>query len=253
MIDTHCHINDERFKNDIKDIVQRALDSGVKKMICVGVDLKSSNKAMQIASNFKNVYATVGYHPHESKDAQDRFIYELEDMAKDPKVVAIGETGLDYHYNISSKSTQKKIFNEQIELSKDIDMPIIIHNRNSDDDLLSIIESTELKKGVVHCFSSEWVLAKKLLSLNIKLSFTGMVTFINEPIIEVVKKINLNDFFIETDSPYLAPKPHRGKRNEPALIKLVAEKIAKIKEESTEKIITSTTANALAFFNKLAN
>tara|TARA_Y100000814_G_C12299714_1_gene391330 strand:+ start:310 stop:1071 length:762 start_codon:yes stop_codon:yes gene_type:complete len=253
MIDTHCHINDEKYKNDIDQIVQRAIDSGVKKMICVGVDLETSEKAILISDKFEEVYATVGYHPHESKDAPQRYIYELEDMAKNPKVVAVGETGLDYHYNISPKSIQKNIFNEQIELSKDLNIPIIMHNRDSDKDLLSIIESSKLDYGVVHCFSSDWGLAEKLLNLNIKLSFTGMVTFINDPIEEVLKKINLNDFFLETDSPYLAPKPHRGKRNEPAMINLIAEKIAEIKEISVETIIQSTTQNALSFFKRLKN
>ena len=253
MIDTHCHINDEKYKNDIDQIVQRAIDSGVKKMICVGVDLETSEKAILISDKVEEVYATVGYHPHESKDAPQRYIYELEDMAKNPKVVAVGETGLDYHYNISPKSIQKNIFNEQIELSKDLNIPIIMHNRDSDKDLLSIIESSKLDYGVVHCFSSNWGLAEKLLNLNIKLSFTGMVTFINDPIEEVLKKINLNDFFLETDSPYLAPKPHRGKRNEPAMINLIAEKIAEIKEISVETIIQSTTQNALSFFKRLKN
>ena len=253
MIDTHCHINDEKYKNDIDQIVQRAIDSGVKKMICVGVDLETSEKAILISDKFEEVYATVGYHPHESKDAPQRYIYELEDMAKNPKVVAVGETGLDYHYNISPKSIQKNIFNEQIELSKDLNIPIIMHNRDSDKDLLSIIESSKLDYGVVHCFSSDWELAEKLLNMNIKLSFTGMVTFINDPIEQVLKKINLNDFFLETDSPYLAPKPHRGKRNEPAMINLIAEKIAEIKEISVETIIQSTTQNALSFFKRLKN
>ena len=253
MIDTHCHINDDRYKADVDEIVLKAIDAGVKKMICVGVDLKTSDKALQIANNFKEVYVSVGYHPHESKDARKGYIYELEEMAKNPKVVAIGETGLDYHYNISPKSIQKKIFNEQIELSKDLEIPIIMHNRSSDDDLLSIIESTNLENGVVHCFSSDWELAKKILSHNIKLSFTGMVTFIKEPIHEVLTKIDLKDFFIETDSPYLAPIPYRGKRNEPAMIKLIAEKIGEIKQVPTQKIIESTTENALNFFKKLKN
>ena len=150
MIDTHCHINDEKYKHDIDIIVQKAIDSGVKKMICVGVDLETSEKAILISNKYEQVYATVGYHPHESKDAPQRYIYELEDMAKNSKVVAIGETGLDYYYNISPKSIQKNIFNEQIELSKDLNIPIIMHNRNSDKDLLSIIESSKLDYGVVH-------------------------------------------------------------------------------------------------------
>ena len=253
MIDTHCHINDEKYKHDIDIIVQKAIDSGVKKMICVGVDLETSEKAILISNKYEQVYATVGYHPHESKDAPQRYIYELEDMAKNSKVVAIGETGLDYYYNISPKSIQKNIFNEQIELSKDLNIPIIMHNRNSDKDLLSIIESSKLDYGVVHCFSSDWGMAEKLLKLDIKLSFTGMVTFIKDPIEEVLKKIKLDDFFLETDSPYLAPNPHRGKRNEPAMVNLIAQKIAQIKNVPLETIVESTTKNALSFFKRLNN
>ena len=253
MIDTHCHINDKKYKTDLNDVILKAIDSGIKKMICVGVDLESSEKSIEIANKFREVYASVGYHPHESKDAEKGYLYKLEEMAKTPKVVAIGETGLDYHYNISSKSIQKKIFNEQIELSQDLAMPIIMHNRLSDDDLLSIIESTNLNNGVVHCFSSNWRFAKKLLNYNIKLSFTGMVTFVKEPIYEVINNIDLKDFFIETDAPYLAPVPYRGKRNEPAMIKLVAKEIAKIKQLPIEKIIECTTKNALNFFKKLHN
>ena len=253
MIDTHCHINDEKYKHDIDIIVQKAIDSGVKKMICVGVDLETSEKAILISNKYEEVYARVGYHPHESKDAPQRYIYELEDMAKNSKVVAIGETGLDYYYNISPKSIQKHIFNEQIELSKDLNIPIIMHNRNSDKDLLSIIESSKLDYGVVHCFSSDWDMAEKLLKLDIKLSFTGMVTFIKDPIEEVLKKIKLDDFFLETDSPYLAPNPHRGKRNEPAMVNLIAEKIAQIKNVPLETIVESTTKNALSFFKRLNN
>ena len=253
MIDTHCHINDEKYKHDVDIIVQKAIDSGVKKMICVGVDLETSEKAILISNKYEQVYATVGYHPHESKDAPQKYIYELEDMAKNSKVVAIGETGLDYYYNISPKSIQKNIFNEQIELSKDLNIPIIMHNRNSDKDLLSIIESSKLDYGVVHCFSSDWGMAEKLLKLDIKLSFTGMVTFIKDPIEEVLKKIKLDDFFLETDSPYLAPNPHRGKRNEPAMVNLIAQKIAQIKNVPLEIIVESTTKNALSFFKRLNN
>ena len=230
MIDTHCHINDNKYDTDLKEVISRAVESGVQKMICVGTDLKTSDKAFELANQYNEVYATVGYHPHESKDAQKGYLYEFEEMSKNPKVVAIGESGLDYHYNISPKNIQKKIFREQIELSQDIRLPIIMHNRNSKDDLLSTIELTNLDYGVVHCFSENWDFAEKLLSKNLKISFTGMVTFVNNPINEVLKKINLEDFFLETDSPYLAPIPHRGKRNEPSLIKLIAKHIADVKQ-----------------------
>jgi len=251
MIDTHCHINDIKYDLDVKEVISRAIESGVEKMICVGTDLKTSEKAIELADKYSEIYATVGYHPHESKEAQKGYLYEFEEMSKNPKVVAIGESGLDYHYNISPENIQKKIFSEQIELAQDIKLPIIMHNRNSSDDLLSIIESANLEYGVVHCFSENWEVADTLISKNIKLSFTGMVTFVKEPIYEVLEKIDLKDFFLETDSPYLAPTPHRGKRNEPSLIKFIAEYIADVKQISSEEIIKQTTKNALDFFKKM--
>ena len=253
MIDTHCHINDIKYNSDIKEVISRAVKSGVEKMICVGTDLKTSERALELANQYTEIYATVGYHPHESKDAQKGYLYELEEMSKNPKVVAIGETGLDYHYNISPENTQKKIFREQIELSQDVKIPIIMHNRNSSDDLLSIIESTDLRNGVVHCFSENWEVANNLISKNIKLSFTGMVTFVKDPIYEVLEKIDLKDFFLETDSPYLAPTPHRGKRNEPSLIKFIAEYISDVKQVSCKEIIKQTTKNALNFFKRMSS
>ena len=252
MIDTHCHINDIKYDLDVKEVISRAVESGVEKMICVGTDLKTSEKAIELADKYSEIYATVGYHPHESKDAEKGYLYEFEEMSKNPKVVAIGESGLDYHYNISPENIQKKIFREQIELAQDIKIPIIMHNRNSSDDLLSIVESTNLEYGVVHCFSENWEVANTLISKNIKLSFTGMITFVKEPICEVLEKIDLKDFFLETDSPYLAPTPHRGKRNEPSLIKFIAEYIADVKQISSEEIIKQTTKNALNFFKKMA-
>jgi len=251
MIDTHCHINDIKYDSDVKEVISRAVESGVEKMICVGTDLKTSEKAIELADKYSEIYATVGYHPHESKDAQKGYLYEFEEMSKNSKVVAIGESGLDYHYNISPENIQKKIFREQIELSQDIKLPIIMHNRNSSDDLLSIVESTNLEYGVVHCFSENWEVADTLISKNIKLSFTGMVTFVKDPIHEVLEKIDLKDFFLETDSPYLAPTPHRGKRNEPSLIKFIAEHIADVKQISSEEVINQTTKNALNFFKKM--
>ena len=251
IVDTHCHINDLKYSEDVDEVIKRAIESNVKRMICVGTDLKTSEKAINISNKYDEVYATVGYHPHESKDADNNYIIELESMSRESKVVAIGETGLDYHYNISDPSIQKKIFRQQIELSKDVNLPIIMHNRNSSDDLLSIIKSTDLSNGVVHCFSEDWNIANQLIARGIKLSFTGMVTFVKDPINEVLEKIDLTDFFLETDSPYLAPKPHRGKRNEPSLISLTADHISKVKNIPYKEIINETTRNAFSFFKKM--
>tara|TARA_B100000900_G_scaffold63644_1_gene49054 strand:+ start:2965 stop:3729 length:765 start_codon:yes stop_codon:yes gene_type:complete len=251
MIDTHCHINDEKFKDDIDDIISRSVDSGITKIICVGTDLKTSERALNLSSTYDIVYASVGYHPHESKDAENGYIYKLEEMTNNDKVVAIGETGLDYYYNVSPKNIQKKIFMEQIELAKNIDLPVVMHNRKSSTDLIKILDKMKLNHGVVHCFSEDWNIATRLLEMKIKLSFTGIITFIKNPFCEVLKNISLDDFFIETDSPYLAPIPLRGKRNEPSNIKHIAQYIADLRKIPVEEIIENTSNNALKFFKKI--
>lgn len=251
MIDTHCHINDKRFDKDINEVISRSIDSGVEKIICIGTDLKSSEKAITLSNIYDSVYASIGFHPHDSKDADKGYIYALEEMSNDKKVVAIGETGLDYYYKISDKNIQKKIFNEQIELAQHKNLPVIMHCRKSSSDLIDILVHKKLSYGVVHCFSENWNIASKLLKLNIKLSFTGIITFVKDPFQEVVEKIPMDDFFIETDSPYLSPHPNRGKRNEPSYVRYVAKHIARIKGISTEEIIDKTTENALSFFKKI--
>lgn len=251
MIDTHCHINDKIFYDDINDVISRSVDSGVLKIICIGTDLKSSERALYLSSIYETVYASVGFHPHESKDAEKGYLYKLEEMTNDKKVVAIGETGLDYHYNLSPKNIQKKIFTEQIELAKSINLPVIMHNRKSSSDLIKILSDIKLDYGVVHCFSEDWDTASRLLEMKIKLSFTGIVTFIKNPFFEVLKKISLDDFFIETDSPYLSPHPCRGKRNEPSFIKHIAQYIADLREIPFDEIIQRTNKNALSFFKKI--
>ena len=171
-------------------------------------------------------------------------------MCKEEKVVAIGETGLDYYYNHSPHSTQKKCFIEHIELSKDVKMPVVIHNRNSDEDLLKILKKYK-PKGVVHCFSGDINLARKIIDLGLLLSFTGIITFKNSTLEDVINEIDLNDFMLETDSPYLSPIPFRGKRNEPKHVKIIAEKIAEIRSLPIQKIMEHTTKNAYKLFDRL--
>ena len=165
-IDSHCHIYYDTFNNDINDIINAAHDAGVTKLICVGVDLKSSELCIDLAEKFKNIYATIGYHPHESKLVQTNYLTELESMAKHPKVVAIGEIGLDFNYNHSNSKIQKKIFFEQLELAKSIDLPTVIHSRNADSETIELISKAKKTRGVVHCFSGNLEQAKKIIELN---------------------------------------------------------------------------------------
>ena len=246
LIDTHCHIYYDKY-HDVDEVINRALENNISKIICVGVDIESSNKSIELAEKYDMVYATAGYHPHESKDTNSNYLKELESLLIHDKVVALGEIGLDFFYNHSDKNTQIKVFKEQLELSKSLNMPCIIHNRESDNELILSIKDIGTNIGVVHCFASNLKFAKKLIDLNFYLSFTGLITFVEE-LQEVVKNIPLDKIMIETDSPYLAPIPHRGKRNEPYMVKYVAEKIAMIKNISFNQVAKQTTKTARDFF-----
>jgi len=246
-IDTHCHIYYDKYQNDISDVINRANDKNIKHIICVGVDLKSSEKSIILSDQYESVFATVGYHPHESKSAVDNYLYKMLELLKHPKAVAIGEIGLDYYYKHSDKKTQIKVFREQLELAKDLDMPVIIHNRESDKDLYDNLKNSKINNGVIHCYSSDVKYANKIFDLGLLVSFTGILTF-SKSLQAVVKEIPLEKMMIETDSPYLTPIPFRGKRNEPHMVSFVAEKIAEIKNISIDEVANVTTETAKNFF-----
>ena len=250
-IDSHCHIYYDTFNDDILDVINKAYDAGVTKLICVGVDLESSESCINLADKFKNIYATVGFHPHESKLAKSNYLNILESMAVHPKVVAIGEIGLDFHYNHSQKEIQKKIFLEQLELAQSIKLPTVVHSRKADLETFKIISNVKNSKGVVHCFSSNLEQAKKIIQLDYYISFTGLITFVDE-LVDVVKHIPLDNILIETDSPYLAPIPFRGKRNEPSYIVNIAKKIAEIKNIDLAAVGNVTMNNTLRLFSKIS-
>ena len=246
-IDTHSHIYHDKYNDDIDSILSKSLDNNVKKIICVGVDIESSIKSIKIAEKYKNVYATVGYHPHEAKDTSKNYLYELEQLSKHEKVVAIGETGLDYHYNHSQKEIQKKVFLEQLELSQSLKMPIIIHNRNSDNDIIDCLIQKKISNGVIHCFASNVEFAKKILNQGLYISFTGLITFAKD-LENVVSNTPIERIMLETDSPYLTPVPFRGKRNDPSMIKYIAEKISQIKNIPIKEVGEITSKTAELFF-----
>ena len=250
LIDTHAHIYYSDYSERMDDLIQTAVDKGVEKIISIGVDLKSSEECINLAEKYKPVFATCGYHPHEAANTPKRYLYELEQFYLHPKVVAVGEIGLDYHYNFSDRKTQQKIYQEQLEMANSLEIPVVVHCRESDDDILSGIQKFNKQSGVIHCFASDLDFANKILETGFYISFTGMITFVSE-LLEVVKEIPIDKMMVETDSPYLAPKPHRGKQNEPAFIIHVAEKIAEIKEISLEEVAKFTTENAFRLFRKL--
>jgi len=246
LIDTHSHIYYDKY-DDIDEVIDRAVENNISKIICVGVDIESSHKSVKLAEKYDMVFSTAGYHPHESKDTDTQYLKEIEELLKHEKVVALGEIGLDFFYEHSDKKTQIRVFEEQLELAKSLDMPCIIHNRESDKELLESITKTKNSNGVIHCFASNLEFAQKLINLNFHLSFTGLITFVDE-LKEVVENIPLEKIMVETDSPYLTPVPHRGKRNEPYMVKYVAEEIAKIKNLSIDDVAIKTTQTAKEFF-----
>ena len=252
LIDTHAHIYYEDYSGRMDDVIKAAADNGVEKIISIGVDLKSSEKCINLADKYDQVFATCGIHPHESEKAPKGYLYELEQFYKHPKVLAVGEIGLDYYYDFSDRKTQREIYQDQLEMANSLDLPTVVHSRESDDDILIGILESSHRSGVIHCFASNLDFAEKLLGTGFFLSFTGMITFVKE-LEEVVREVPLNKMMVETDSPYLTPKPFRGKKNEPAYVLHVAEKIALLKEISLEEVAESTTKTAYSLFKKLEN
>jgi TatD DNase family protein len=248
LIDTHAHLYYESMESVLSEVLERAGSKGVNKIVCIGTDIDTSLKSVKIAEKYDNVFATVGIHPHDAKDVSSDYIMQLENLSKHDKVVAIGEIGIDNFRNLSPINIQKKVMIEQMELAISQDLPIVFHNRDADDDIFEVLNNYKFYKALSHCFSSDLSFAKKLISLDILLSFSGNVTFKNATNIEVVQSISLNDFVLETDCPFLAPHPFRGTKNEPVHVHTIVEKIAEIRSDSIKNIAEATTRNAQNFF-----
>lgn len=250
LIDTHSHLDFDRFDNDREAVIERARDENVKAMVTIGIDYKTSQAAVKIAEEHTNVFAAVGFHPHDAKTMTDEYFQELVLLLSHPKVVAIGEVGLDYHYDYSPRDVQRRVFRQFLDLSLETQMPLIIHTRESDEDVLEIIQNRAKKgwRGVFHCFAGDVAMAHRVLDLGFLISFTGNITFKNSRAAGVMQQTPLEKLMIETDSPFMAPTPHRGKRNEPAFVKHVAEKIAEMKGVPLDEVVEITTQNAIDLF-----
>lgn len=258
MIDTHTHLDFPEFDNDRKETIKRFFSSGGEKIINVGCDLESSRRSCVLAAENKNIFASVGIHPHEADTVNKHSLKKLEELACQSKVVAVGEIGLDYFRNLSPKKKQIEAFKFQLEIAENHKMPIIIHCRDAYDDLLSILKEYKISnwKGVVHCFTAGVKIAKEFLNLGFYIGFTGIITYYNnksesgsEPeIYKVIKNAPLDKILLETDCPYISPVPHRGERNEPLFTRYIAEKIAEIKNIDVDKIKSATSKNAERLF-----
>jgi len=250
--DSHAHYYDEQYDSDRNEVLKKAYDSGVKYILSASSDVASAIENISLARQFDFVYAAVGIHPHNAIDINNNIISAMADFAAFPKVVAIGEIGLDYFYDNTPREAQKIAFAKQIYLAVNLKLPIIVHDRDAHEDTLSILKNENAKKagGVLHCFSGSVEMAREVLNSNFYISVGGPVTFKNaRKLIDVVKYVPDDRLIIETDCPYLTPEPFRGKRNDSSYISYTASKIAEIRGRAVEEIARITTANAKRLFN----
>ena len=248
LTDTHCHLFYKELKNDLDAIISRAIDMKVTRFICVGTNIEDSKECLSISENNDNIFASVGVHPHDAQNVLEGYIDEIYELMEFESMVAIGEMGLDYFRNISEPLIQEKVFREQVKVAQDLNRPIIFHNREADSDIIKVLSDYPDVIGVAHCFSSNLETANALLEMGYYISFSGNLTFKNSHLPDIAKEIPLERLLVETDSPYLSPEPHRGKKNEPSRVRFVAEKLAEIKKISFEDIAKHTNENASELF-----
>ena len=250
LFDSHAHLDDEKFDEDREQVIARIFESGVAGFVNVGACMASSARSVTLATQYEKIYAAVGIHPHDAENALEKDYEQLAIWSKLPKVVGIGEIGLDYYYDLSPRDVQRKVFIRQIDVARQMNMPIIIHDRDAHADILDVIKK-EAKgvRGILHCFSGSLEMAKEIIKLGFYISIAGPVTFKNAAKLpEIVANVPLERLLIETDSPYLTPHPHRGKRNEPTYVRLVAEQVASLRGMELSALAEATYNNAKDIF-----
>jgi TatD DNase family protein len=249
LIDTHCHLDMSQFDNDREEVIARAKDAGFEALISVGSDFDGTRKAMELAGRYDFVYASIGIHPHDAKDFSDSIYQDLASWATNSNVVAIGETGLDYHYDHSPRDIQKEVFRKHLRLAKETGLPVIVHSRDAKEDTMAILAESGIRSGVMHCFSGDPQMAERAMSMGLSISLAGPVTFKKSSLLRELARFVPDDYLLlETDAPYLAPEPHRGKRNEPVYLKETARFVAELREISFEDLARITTLNAKRLF-----
>jgi len=250
LVDTHCHLDFPEFDLDRNEVIQRAHSLGVNHIINIGSSLEGSIRSLELTRQYPDVYAAIGVHPHEADRFDIKEEKRLRELAKEAKVLAIGEIGLDYYKNYSSADNQRLLFAKLLELARDLSLPLVIHSRNAPEDTLKFLKAAMPVKAVVHCFSQDETFLKECLDLGFFVSFTCNITYKNaQNLRELVKVTPLERLLLETDAPYLAPEGMRGDRNEPVNIKILAGEVARIKQTTLEEVARATTDNAKAFFN----
>lgn len=255
LIDSHAHL--DLFKGDRNEVIARAFAEGLSAIVTVGIDLNSSRKTLEIARSHKQVYAVVGVHPHDAKMVTKGTLDEIGRLAADPKVVAIGETGLDYYRTLSPRDVQLRVFRQFLDLAAGLRLPIVIHDRDAHDPVLRILSEQHHKggftadagPGVIHCISGDWAYARTCLDMGFYISVPGVVTFPKaQTLVDIVKKLPADRILVETDCPFLTPEPFRGKRNEPAYVKYTAAACARLRGEAPEAFMNQATENTMRVF-----
>ena len=249
-VDTHAHLYFDQFDDDREAVLSRAGDAGVDRIINIGINIETSLQSIAYADKYQMVYASAGVHPHDAEDAPQDYLTKIEEMIAHPKVVAIGEIGLDYYRDYSPRTIQLDTLRRQLDLAIAHDMPVIVHTRAAWKDIYSIFEGEYCNRlrGVFHCFSGEVEDMKRVLDLGFYISFTGVVTFKNASAIDVAAKVPVDRLMLETDCPFMAPVPYRGKRSEPAHVPHIAKKIAEVRGMGVEELGERTTQNAETLF-----
>jgi TatD DNase family protein len=244
--DTHAHLDDGKYAQDRDQVIQNAKDAGLELIVNIGCDVESAQRTLELTRTYDWIYGTVGLHPHGAKEMDEAYFYKLKALAKNPKIVAVGEIGLDFHYNYSPKEIQIQVFKLQIGLARELGLPIVIHDREAHQWTLDILDETHAWDlgGIIHCFSGHWQMAKQVIKKGFYVAIGGPLTFSSAvKAKEVIRETPMDKLLIETDCPYLAPAPYRGKRNEPAYMVKVAEAIAEIKQLTLEEVGHTTAEN----------
>jgi TatD DNase family protein len=249
LIDSHCHLTDSQFATDLDAVLGRALEAGVTRAVTIGSDAADAESALRLTERFPGLWTTAGIHPHVAGDVRRGDLDRIAELLEENAVVAVGETGLDYHYDNSPRGVQRRLLGQQVQLAADLGLPVVVHSRDADDDTISMIRSLEGEVlGVLHCFAGGAELLEAGIEAGWMISFSGLVTFKNYEGQDLVRAVPLEQLLVETDSPYLAPVPHRGRRNEPAYVRDVAAGVARLRGLELDELARITAANALRFY-----
>ena len=253
LFDSHTHIDMRHFNKDRDSVMERARKAGVVVVVDVGCDLASSEAAIALAERYDEVFATVGFHPHSAAEMGNGDIDRLAELARHPRVVAIGEIGLDFYRNLSPREAQVDAFKKQLDLARELDLPVVIHSRQASDEVFDILSrwagGSSRPPGVLHCFSGDRELGRRYIDMGFLLSIAGPVTYTKSSAVDIACHLPLEKLLIETDAPYLSPHPYRGKRNEPAFVYEIADKIAQLQSQNREEVAAITTSNAARLFS----